>query len=61
MWRLLSLEKPSRNGDYLVKVIPEVDRIGVEETIVMKYCNGYFLSKDSKYNSGYRFIAWKSL
>lgn len=61
MWRLLSLEKPSRNGDYLVKVIPEIDRIGVEETIVMKYCNGHFLSKDSKYNSGYRFIAWKSL
>ena len=61
MWRLLSLEKPSRNGDYLVKVIPEIDRIGVEETVVMRYYNGYFLSKDSKYNNGYRFIAWKSL
>ena len=45
MWRLLSLEKPSRNGDYLVKVIPEVDRIGVEETIVMKYYNGYFYTE----------------
>ena len=61
MWRLLSLEKPSRNGDYLVKVIPEIDRIGVEETIVMKYCNGCFLSKDSKYNSGYKLRAWKNL
>lgn len=61
MWRLLSLEKPSRNGDYLVKVIPEIDRIGVEETIVMRYYNGCFLSKDSKYNSGYKLIAWKNL
>lgn len=61
MWRLLSLEKPSRNGDYLVKVMPETDRIGIEEIVVMKYCNGYFLSKDSKYNSGYKLIAWKNL
>lgn len=61
MWRLLSLEKPSRNGDYLVKVMPETDRIGIEEIVVMKYCNGYFLSKDSKYNSGYKLIAWKNI
>ena len=61
MWRLLSLEKPSRNGDYLVKVMPETDRIGIEETIVMKYYNGHLLSKDSKYNSGYKLIAWKNL